>query len=135
LTCGSQFSFFILGVDPSLEYCYRYFGTYMLQSSFIFYILVHKLGRQSNDHIRQTCLLSLQTLDTFVKTVDMKYQRIFARAIRQAIDDAEGSEFSGVNRPLDPEILKFRWIPGFHGLWDHELGRPEEARNRVFPVT
>jgi hypothetical protein len=105
----------------------------MLQSSFIFYILAHKFGRLSDDQIRETCYLSLRALDVFIETVNMKYQRIFARVLRRVMQEVENGDLTPEIRPLDPEILKFRWIPGFHGLWDHEMGRPAEARKRVFP--
>lgn len=105
----------------------------MLQSSFIFYILALKFGRLSDDNIRQTCYLSLRALDVFIETVNMKYQRSFARVLRQLMQEVEIGDLSSEIRPLDPEILKFRWIPGFQGLWDHEMGRPAEARKRKFP--
>ncbi|KAJ5959869.1 uncharacterized protein N7479_007019 [Penicillium vulpinum] len=114
----------ILRVDPQLRLMYRFFGTYFLQSSFIFLILAQKLGRQSDDLILRNCAINLQVLDMFVATTNMDYQRIFAKFLRRALSynmaHSSSADVSEDNQPLaevlDPEMLAYRWIPGYRGL-------------------
>jgi hypothetical protein len=100
---------------------YRFFGTYFLQSSFIFLILAQKLGRQSDDLILGNCCINLQVLDTFVATTNMDYQQTFAKALRRALSHNMGLSSSAEHPQtvpdLDPEILAYRWTPGYRGLW------------------
>ncbi|PWY91683.1 hypothetical protein BO94DRAFT_461610 [Aspergillus sclerotioniger CBS 115572] len=122
---------YILRIDPRLCLMYRFFGTYFLQSSFIFLILAQKLGRQSDDLILRNCTINLQVLDMFVAATNMDYQRTFAKLLRRALscnmEDSAGSapgdgqpvaEYVGVPQSsLDPEMLRYRWVPGYTGLW------------------
>ncbi|PWY68391.1 hypothetical protein BO70DRAFT_374357 [Aspergillus heteromorphus CBS 117.55] len=127
----------ILQIDPQLSLMYRFFGTYFLQSSFIFLILAQKLGRHSDSLILHNCAINLQVLDMFVAATNMDYQRTFAKLLRRALShnmDQSSSaqplegpqpleESSGVPEPvLDPEMLRYRWIPGYTGLWTDPLG-------------
>lgn len=122
----------ILRIDPQLSLMYRFFGTYFLQSSFIFLILAQKLGKQSDDLILRNCSINLQVLDMFVAATNMDYQRTFAKLLRRTLsfNMAESSgdsapshshltpELTGVPQSsLDPEMLRYRWAPGYTGLW------------------
>ncbi|RAH57705.1 hypothetical protein BO85DRAFT_459695 [Aspergillus piperis CBS 112811] len=122
----------ILRIDPQLSLMYRFFGTYFLQSSFIFLILAQKLGKQSDDLILRNCSINLQVLDMFVAATNMDYQRTFAKLLRRTLsfnmaessgDVAPGHgqsapELTGVPQSsLDPEMLRYRWAPGYTGLW------------------
>jgi hypothetical protein len=75
----------ILLVDRNLQLCYRYFGTCLLQSGFVFLILAKKLGSEADGYIVETCGANLQALDTFVRTVNIGYQRTFARTLRRTL--------------------------------------------------
>ncbi|PYI02468.1 hypothetical protein BO78DRAFT_463925 [Aspergillus sclerotiicarbonarius CBS 121057] len=129
---------YILRIDPQLCLMYRFFGTYFLQSSFIFLILAQKLGRQSDDLILRNCAINLQVLDMFVAATNMDYQRTFAKLLRRALsynlgDSSAGSapgngqpvaEFVGIPQSsLDPEMLRYRWVPGYTGLWVSPMDR------------
>ncbi|KAJ5627840.1 hypothetical protein N7490_010068 [Penicillium lividum] len=112
---------YILQVDPRLCLMYRFFGTYFLQSSFIFLILARKLGRQSDELIMRNCAINLQVLDKFVATTNMDYQHTFAKFIRRALSYNMGQESSleeldSSMSELDPESIPYRWIPGYRGL-------------------
>ncbi|PYH42273.1 fungal specific transcription factor domain-containing protein [Aspergillus saccharolyticus JOP 1030-1] len=123
----------ILRVDPQLSFMYRYFGTYFLQSSFIFLILAQKLGQKSDKLILRNCAINLQVLDQFVLATNMDYQRTFAKLLRKALSynmkqhspdqaqDGHGdtSPLEELQSNLDPEMLRYRWTPGFTGLWAH----------------
>lgn len=112
---------------------YRYFGTYFLQSSFIFLILAQKLGQQSDSLILRNCAINLQVLDKFVLATNMDYQRTFAELLRKALShnmerssQDQGHTYHDRTSPLeeveshlDPEMLRYRWTPGFTGLWAH----------------
>ncbi|KAF8853852.1 hypothetical protein BDZ45DRAFT_706805 [Acephala macrosclerotiorum] len=54
----------ILAIDPRLQYIYRYFGTYLLQSSFIFLILAQKLRQAADDLILENLTCSFQPVGT-----------------------------------------------------------------------
>jgi hypothetical protein len=99
---------------------YRFFGTYFLQSSFIFLILAQKLGRQSDDLILRNCFINLQVLDIFVASTNMDYQRTFAKVLRRALSHNMGlGSSTGVHQTvaeLDPEMLAYRWTSGYRGL-------------------
>ena len=41
------------------SHCYRYFGTYLLQSSFVFLILARKLGKHADSYIKSNCTANL----------------------------------------------------------------------------
>jgi hypothetical protein len=135
-THGAIFSFTqvaacILAVDPHLHVCYRFFGTYLLQSSFLFLILAQKLGNSADDYIFDNVRTHLHALEAFVRTVNIGYQRTFARVLRRTLakysrenGHAEGSRsasVSGLEDPwvdeFDPEMLKYRWTAGYSGLW------------------
>ncbi|OJJ50600.1 hypothetical protein ASPZODRAFT_55029 [Penicilliopsis zonata CBS 506.65] len=124
----------ILLVDPQLLFMYRYFGTYLLQSSFIFLILAQKLGHRSDTLILGNCSINLQVLDTFVKTTNMDYQRTFAKLLRKVLssqlntpDDTSASpkpstgDTAGESATLDPEMLRYRWTAGHRGLWANSV--------------
>lgn len=113
----------ILMVDPHLTLMYRYYGTYFLQSCFIFLILAQKLGRQSDGLIIGNCAINLEVLDKFILTTNMDYQHDFAKLLRKVLSDliqhptSEKSDLLAVAQSsLDPEMLRYRWIPGFKGL-------------------
>lgn len=113
----------ILTVDPHLSLMYRYYGTYFLQSCFIFLILAQKLGRQSDSLIISNCATNLEVLDKFILTTNMDYQHDFARLLRKVLYDLIQHPASGetevqedIQPSLDPEMLRYRWIPGFKGL-------------------
>ena len=109
-------------VDPHLHYMYRFFGTYLLQSSFICLVLAQKLGMAADDLILENCMTNLQVLDTFVQTVNIDYQRTFARILRQTLSRrldgqyAEGEVENSSYQELDPAILKYRWVAGYKGM-------------------
>ncbi|KAJ5291303.1 hypothetical protein N7478_000554 [Penicillium angulare] len=119
-----QVARYILLVDPRLCLMYRFFGTYFLQSTFIFLILAQKLGRQSDKLIMRNCAINLEVLDKFVAITNMDYQHTFAKFIRRALSYNMGNvtpenEMQINNllfQPLDAEILPYRWIPGHRGL-------------------
>ncbi|PYH96658.1 hypothetical protein BO71DRAFT_417683 [Aspergillus ellipticus CBS 707.79] len=127
----------ILQIDPQLSLMYRFFGTYFLQSSFIFLILAQKLGRHSDNLILHNCAINLQVLDMFVVTTNMDYQRTFAKLLRRAlsynmgqsslVQESDGGQPPGESpdvpeSALDPEMLRYRWIPGYTGLWTDPMG-------------
>jgi hypothetical protein len=110
---------------------YRYFGTYFLQSSFNFLILAQKLGQSSDDLILRNCAINLQVLDKLALTTDLDYQRTFAQLLRRALSsnlehssdlnakcDDSGELIQEIATHLDPEMLRYRWISGFTGLWN-----------------
>ncbi|EEA26285.1 hypothetical protein PMAA_073610 [Talaromyces marneffei ATCC 18224] len=113
----------VLRVDPHLSLMYRYYGTYFLQSCFIFLILAQKLGRQSDDLIISNCAINLEVLDKFILTTNMDYQHDFAKLLRKVLSDLiqhptskEPELEEAAQSSLDPEMLRYRWIPGFKGL-------------------
>jgi xylanolytic transcriptional activator XlnR len=117
---------------------YRYFGTYLLQSSFIFLILAQKLGPMSDGLIVDNCTINLQVLDVFARVTNMEYQRVFARTLRETllnkaplgspaknpVAEQASDAPEETQQPLDPELLRYRWIAGYNGLW------PTTSRNR-----
>lgn len=117
--------------DPHLHYIYRFWGTYMLQSSFIFLILAQKLGTAADELIINNCSTNLQVLDAFVSVVNIDYQRTFARILRETIERKLkrmplGGRLDGVitaeqmtveeEDQLDPFLLQIRWVSGGRGL-------------------
>lgn len=127
----------ILRIDPQLSLMYRFFGTYFLQSSFIFLILAQKLGKRSDDLILRNCSINLQVLDMFVAATNMDYQRTFAKLLRRALSfnmaESTGDSVPGQDQPtpeltgalqlpLDPEMFRYRWAPGYTGLWVGPMG-------------
>lgn len=116
------------------------FGTYLLQSSFIFLILAKKLKHLADDYIMQCCETNLCVLDAFVGTVSISYQKTFARVLRETISKRIGAEdgsFADGSGPgqgdtFDLEVLKYRWTAGYKGLWCEDMGRPKEAKMRKF---
>lgn len=119
----------IIVADPHFYLLYRLFGTYLVQSSFIFLILARKFGPMSDQLILDNCAINLQVLDIFVQNSNMRYQRDFARTMRRTLEksvvdreartartahsESEASEAES----LDPELLQYRWIAGYSGLW------------------
>jgi xylanolytic transcriptional activator XlnR len=118
---------------------YRLFGTYLLQSSFIFLILIRKL-KDPDQYILSCCTTNLRALDAFVATVNISYQKTFARMLRETLsrrmnpqqDLVTDGSSSEQDDNLSPELLKYRWTPGFNGLWCEDMGRPKEAKMRKF---
>ena len=119
-------------VDPKLDFMYRYFGTYLLQSSFIFLILAQKLGNHADSVVLGTCLVNLKVLELFVGVTNMDYQKGFAQLLRQTIARAipeQGLDTDGGGSPpwsdtdasyqyhVELELSRYRWVPGFRGLW------------------
>lgn len=115
--------------DSRLQFCYRFFGTYLLQSSFIFLILAQKLGNAADDLILKNCSVNLQVLDAFVLVVNIAYQRMFARILRETIErklkqprnDVGPGGVDSLFNPqgedaLDPFFYNIRWIAGSNGL-------------------
>lgn len=133
----------ILAFDPKLHVCYRLFGTYLLHSSFIFLILAKKLRRSADEHILNCCQTNLRGLDAFVATVNISYQKTFARVLRETLSKClRPGEHGNNDAPepasedvLDPELLKYRWTAGYNGLWTEDMGRPKEAKMRRFEKT
>lgn len=113
---------FIITADPHFYLLYRMFGTYLVQSSFIFLILCRKFGSMSDQLILDHCAINLQILDIFVESSNMSYQRDFAKILRRTLSRSFADLSSGVAsgadvEPLDPELLQYRWTPGYSGLW------------------
>lgn len=142
----------ILDADPQLHLCYRYFGTYLLQSVFLFLVLAKKLGAPKGSPILDNCRTNLRVLDVFVQTVNIQYQRTFGRALRMtisrtmergrgthqslsAVAESKSASDDGRNcaaeEDLDPELSKYRWVGGYTGLWWEGM-RPGESKKRVF---
>lgn len=142
ISCA-QLSGAILEADPKLRFIYRYFGTYLLQSSFIFIILASKLDPAADNHflILENCTINLRVLDAFVGTVGIEYQRTFTRVLRAILERWQRGEaedrISGERRDLgdgmDPAILKYRWVPGWNGLWSEDMGSVKDANKRTAP--
>uniref|UniRef100_A0A093V8Y3 Xylanolytic transcriptional activator xlnR n=1 Tax=Talaromyces marneffei PM1 TaxID=1077442 RepID=A0A093V8Y3_TALMA len=93
------------------------------KSCFIFLILAQKLGRQSDDLIISNCAINLEVLDKFILTTNMDYQHDFAKLLRKVLSDLiqhptskEPELEEAAQSSLDPEMLRYRWIPGFKGL-------------------
>jgi hypothetical protein len=120
-------------VDPKLDLMCRYFGTYLLQSSFIFLVLGQKLGNQADGIVLGTCIVNLKVLDLFVAVTNMDYQKGFAQLLRQTIaranpeqgpDTEGGSPWSdndaSYHDHIELELSRYRWAPGFRGLWTVE---------------
>ncbi|KAK0387014.1 hypothetical protein NLU13_5328 [Sarocladium strictum] len=120
----------IVIVDPKLDFMCRYFGTYLLQSSFIFLILAQKLGNHADNVVLGTCVVNLKVLELFVGLTNMDYQKGFAQLLRQTIARAMpdqnfetdgGSPWSdneaSYQNHVDFELSRYRWVPGFRGLW------------------
>lgn len=119
---------------------FQLFGTYLLQSSFIFLILAKKLKHLADDYIMRCCETNLRLLDAFVDTVSISYQKTFARVLRETLsqrmsaedDSSAAGPASGQGETFDLEVLKYRWTAGYKGLWFEDMGRPKEARMRKF---
>ncbi|KKY18907.1 putative transcriptional activator xlnr [Phaeomoniella chlamydospora] len=125
----------ILLVDPYLDTMFRFFGTYLLQSTFIFLLLAQKLGSSSDHLILDNCAINLQVLDVFTSVTNMDYQRTFATALRDTISNATDISNTSTSttppderfpntadnppsRPqLHPDLLQYRWVGGAKGLW------------------
>ncbi|KAH8659775.1 hypothetical protein BX600DRAFT_513447 [Xylariales sp. PMI_506] len=142
----------ILSSDPKLHVCNRLFGTYLLHSSFIFLILAKKLRHSADAYILSCCHTNQRSLDAFAATVNISYQKTFARVLQDTISNClEAREeqmdittdrpaAAEVEEPLDataeevfgPGLSKYRWAPGFNGLWPEDMGRPKEAQMRQF---
>ena len=101
---------------------------------FFFLILARKLGAKADKNILNNCRTNLRILNTFVRTVNIGYQRAFARvlwrtliknssyAIGRGNDGIElDEEMAGVE-DLDPELLKYRWGGGCSGLSPKRFG-------------
>jgi hypothetical protein len=94
----------------------------------------------ADEYILNCCQTNLRSLDAFASTVNISYQKTFARALRETISrcltlkedgTAELSDVSGDDM-FDPELLKYRWTAGYNGLWIEDMGRPKEAKMRQF---
>ena len=120
------------------------FGTYFLHSSFIFLFLARKLRHSADEYILNSCRTYLRTLEAFAATVNIRYQKTFARVLQDTIskcveaqnnqqqlppEDAQAAA-STVDDWLDPEIFNYRWTVGHSGLWNGEMGRPLETKKR-----
>jgi hypothetical protein len=79
----------------------------------------------------------------FVQVANIGYQRSFARLLRQILSKkvdsaAAGHEMDvdlssatkGVDEDFPPELLQYRWIAGYNGLWCEDMGVPKEANKR-----
>ena len=84
----------------------------------------------SDQLILDNCALNLHILDIFAQNSNMGYQRDFARTMRRTLEKSavdrekraaagyeEGKGVSEEAEPLDPELLQYRWIAGYSGLW------------------
>jgi xylanolytic transcriptional activator XlnR len=76
----------------------------------------------SDQLILDHCTINLQILDIFVENSNMSYQRDFAKILRRTLSrsfvDLSSGVASGADvEPLDPELLQYRWTPGYSGLW------------------
>jgi xylanolytic transcriptional activator XlnR len=122
----------IIIADPHFCLLYRLFGTYLVQSSFIFLILARKFGSMSDQVILDHCEINLQVLDIFVQNSNMTYQRDFAKILRRTLSKSVVGRSSGEahssasddTETLDRELLQYRWTAGYSGLWTS----PDEAR-------
>ncbi|GLA07842.1 hypothetical protein AnigIFM60653_009081 [Aspergillus niger] len=76
-------------------------------------------------------------LDMFVAATNMDYQRTFAKLLRRALSfnmaESTGDSVPGQDQPtpeltsapqlpLDPEMFRYRWAPGYTGLWVGPMG-------------
>jgi xylanolytic transcriptional activator XlnR len=128
----------ILRLDPKLHEFYRMFGTYFLHSSFIFLILARKLRHSADEYILNSCRTYLRTLEAFAATVNIRYQKTFARVLQDTIAkcvEAQKNQLGNseatappVDDWLDPAILNYRWTVGHSGLWNGEMGRQLEMK-------
>jgi hypothetical protein len=84
---------------------YRYFGTYLLQSSFIFLILARKLGKAADRLILQNCSVNLKVPDTFVQIVNIDYQKKFAGVLRRVLKE----RFEGRLHLMVEETRRVGW--------------------------
>lgn len=115
------------------------FGTYFLHSSFIFLSLARKLRHSADEYILNSCRTYLRTLEAFQATVNIKYQKTFARVLQDTIAkcvEAQQQLQSGGDAAavvaataasdedwLDPALLNYRWTVGHSGLWNGDMGR------------
>jgi hypothetical protein len=142
-TYEPQITASILATDTHLQYIYRYFGTYLLQSSFVFLLLATKLAKTADGLIYENCRTNLRALEMFVQVANIRYQRTFARVMRQVLakigdtsiaeDDIDGispDSATGVDKDIPPDLLLYRWTAGNSGLWCEEMGVPKEANKR-----
>lgn len=115
-----------MAADPNLDLMYRYFGTYLLQSAFVFLVLARKLHHPSDSLILDNCAINLRLLDRFAQITNIDYQRVFAQALRRTIErclavsadtTAEEEGWPESEQELDDEILQYRWTAGQRGLW------------------
>jgi hypothetical protein len=126
-----------------LDFMYRYFGTYLLQSSFIFLILAQKLGKQADDLILDTCTANLNMLELFNRVTNIDYQKSFANLLRQTINRTmperqtdiavatDGGQDcfqndSSYEDLLRSELSRYRWTEGYRGLWIADSEYPGE---------
>lgn len=118
------------------------FGTYFLHSSFIFLSLARKLRHSADEYILNSCRTYLRTLEAFQATVNIKYQKTFARVLQDTIakcveaqqqlksGDAEAVVAATASDDdwLDPALLNYRWTVGHSGLWNGDMGRHLETK-------
>jgi xylanolytic transcriptional activator XlnR len=140
-------------LDPKLDFMYRYFGTYLLQSSFIFLILAQKLGKQADDLILDTCTANLNMLELFNRVTNIDYQKSFANLLRQTINRTMperqtdiavatdggqdcSQDDSSYEDLLRSELSRYRWTEGYRGLWIADSEYPGElclSMSDIFP--
>ena len=106
----------IMEIDPFFENLPALFGTYLLQSAFVFIILAQKLGSFVDQQIMRVCGINLRAMSVFGQLARVDYQIAFALIMGEILESCRKGERLDIHNHT--ALKKFRWIPGFTGLVD-----------------
>lgn len=62
----------------------------------------------------------------------LEEQDLRSRGITDSAVDGVGGNSGSSDDDFDAELLKYRWIGEYTGLWFEDMGKPGEAKKRMF---
>ncbi|KAK9466460.1 fungal-specific transcription factor domain-containing protein [Lipomyces arxii] len=111
----------MLASDPELMFMPFFFGVYLLHGSFLWLVLVDKLGSNVGDEVKAACETIVRAHEVCIVTLNTEYQRNFRRVMRGALvgmgKQPLGQTECEEGRRRRREIVGlYRWCPGGNGL-------------------
>ncbi|ORY85724.1 fungal-specific transcription factor domain-domain-containing protein [Protomyces lactucae-debilis] len=76
----------ILRIDPDLSYIPFFLGIYLLQGSFLLFLIVDKLEQDADDAVIEACETYIRAHESAITTLDTVYQRNFRRVMRSTLN-------------------------------------------------
>jgi hypothetical protein len=76
----------ILRIDPDLSYLPMFMGIYLLQGSFLLFLIVDKLEQDADDAVIEACEIYIRAHESAITTLDTQYQRTFRKLLRSTLN-------------------------------------------------